>query len=282
MKLACLKSGSDKSLRHFNKLAMLHDFVTPAQSDVIVVLGGDVILLHVVHKTPQLGKPNHGMNSGTVGFLLNELSTDHSRERINKAKLVPVSPLRMHVETNEGETHELLAFNEVALWRQSGQSANLAKCMGGGVAVNQLIGDGLIIATPAGSMAYHVSAGGQILPPGSDLLALTPLAAFLPRRWRGAQLPDNLTIDIRTLDPNKRPVAASADGREANHVIYTRVNRERETAARLPFDPSHSFDERIIGEQFRFDEDQSLQSGQCCQKGQVPKQVNRHFDVKVV
>lgn len=253
MKIACLKSGSEKSLRQFDQLQRLHDFVPPEDADIIVVLGGDGMLLHVVHETMRLEKPIYGMNSGTVGFLLNEFSADHLLDRINAATLVPVSPLQMHVETSAGETRELLAFNEVALWRQSGQSANLEIRIAGRVAVKQLMGDGLIIATPAGSTAYNVSAGGPILPPGCGLLALTPLAAFRPRRWRGAQLPDNLIIEVQTLDPSKRPVGASADGREVSHVTYTRVSKEQQRKARLLFDPSHSFEERIIGEQFRFD-----------------------------
>lgn len=253
MKLACLKSGSEKSLRHYKQLASKHDFVPEDEADVIIVLGGDGMLLHVIHQTLLLNKPIYGMNSGTVGFLLNEFSADNLLERIEAANLVPITPLQMHVETSDGETKEMLAFNEVALWRESGQSANLRISIGGRVALEKLMGDGLIIATPAGSTAYNASAGGPILPPGCGLLALTPLSVFRPRRWRGAQLPDHLTIEVENLDTEKRPLGASADGNDVAHVVNIKVNKDQDRVALLLFDPSHSFEERIIAEQFRFD-----------------------------
>lgn len=253
MKLACLKSGSAKSEQQFDLLADCHEFVPLEQADVIIVLGGDGMLMHVIHETLALQKPIYGMNSGTVGFLLNEFQRDGLRERIGVANLVPISPLQLKVETRDGEVHEMLAFNEVALLRLSGQSANLEIRIADRVALKKLVGDGLIVATPAGSTAYNASAGGPILPPGSGLLALTPLASFRPRRWRGAQLPDHLGIEIRNLDPDKRPVGAAADGHEVNHVVRMRVGKAEGQLGRLLFDPSHSFEERIIGEQFRFD-----------------------------
>lgn len=253
MKLACLKSGAEKSLRHYELLAARYDFVKPEEADVIVVLGGDGMLLTAMHETLSLTKPLYGMNSGTVGFLLNEFGADSLIERIENANQVPMAPLQMQAHTNSGEVHELLAFNEVALLRQSGQSVNLSISIAGRVALKKYIGDGLVVATPAGSTAYNASAGGPILPPGCGLIAITPLAVFRPRRWRGAQLPDNLSIEIETLDPDKRPVGVAADGREVDHVVTTRITRAKGKQAKLLFDPSHSFEERIIGEQFRFD-----------------------------
>ena len=253
MKLACLRSGAEKSLQHYDLLAAQHDFVAPEQADVIVVLGGDGMLLNAMHETLPLKKPLYGMNSGTVGFLLNQFKPDDLVERISKANKVPMAPLLMRAQTSSGEVHELLAFNEVALLRQSGQSANLTIRIEGRVALEKYMGDGLLVSTSAGSTAYNASAGGPILPPGCGLVALTPLAVFRPRRWRGAQIPENLTIEIEILDPDKRPVGAAADGRQINHVVSTRVTLAKRKRAQLLFDPSHSFEERIISEQFRFD-----------------------------
>jgi len=253
VKLACIKSGSAESLHQHIALAQQYGFVEPEEADVIVVLGGDGMLLHAMHDTLPLRKPIYGMNCGTVGFLLNEFNSEDLEQRIEAANLVPIPPLLMKVDTVNGESHELLAFNEVALWRQSGQSANLKLIIAGRVALEKLVGDGLLIATPAGSTAYNASAGGPVLPPGCGLLAVTPLAVFRPRRWRGAQLPDHLVIEVENLDPGKRPLGAAADGREIDHVVQVRVTRAAARAAQLLFDPSHSFEERIITEQFRFD-----------------------------
>lgn len=253
MKLACLNSGSDKSLRQFAELAARYDFVALEEADVIIALGGDGLLLHVMHETLSLRKPIYGMNSGTVGFLLNKFSAANLEERIEAANLVPIPPLLMWVETTDGQSRELLAFNEVALLRHTGQSANLRVTIAGRVALEKLVGDGLLIATPSGSTAYNASAGGPILPPGSGLVALTPLAVFRPRRWRGAQLPDHLPIEVENLDPDKRPLGAAADGREVEQVLRTRVSKAQGQEAQLLFDPTHSFEERIIAEQFRFD-----------------------------
>jgi NAD+ kinase len=210
MKLAVLISGSAKSARQFDLLADRHELVALEQADVIVVLGGDGMLLQEIHETLALQKPIYGMNSGTVGFLLNELQPDGLRERIALANLVPISPLQAKVETRDGEVHEMLTFNEVALLHLSRQSAKLEIRIADRVALQKLVGDGLIVTTPAGSNAYNASASGPILPAGSGLLALTPLASFRPRRWRGAQLPDYLGIESRNLDPSKRPVDAAA------------------------------------------------------------------------
>lgn len=253
MKLACFNSGTEKSLAHFHKLSALYSFVSAEEADVIVVLGGDGMLLQVIHDTLTLGKPVYGMNSGTVGFLLNEFREEDLLQRIESAVSVPIAPLLMQAQTRNGAEKELLAFNEVALWRQSGQSANLSISIEGRMALEKLAGDGLIVATPSGSTAYNASAGGPILPPGCGLLALTPLSVFRPRRWRGAQLPDHLSIEVINLDPEKRPIGASADGHEINHVVRATVRKSRNRQACLLYDRSHSFEERIIGEQFRFD-----------------------------
>lgn len=253
MKLACLKSGAEKSLRHYEQLSAQHQFVSPEEADVIVVLGGDGMLLHAMHETLALQKPLYGMNSGTVGFLLNEFRAEGLVERIEQANLVGMPPLKMETTNSQGQEAELLAFNEVSLLRQSGQSANLQISIEGRVALGRYIGDGLVVATPAGSTAYNASAGGPILPPGCGLLAITPLAVFRPRRWRGAQLPDHLVIEIENLDTVKRPIGAAADGQEVDGVVKTRISKAHGKQAQLLFDPSHSFEERIIGEQFRFD-----------------------------
>lgn len=217
---------------------------------MIVALGGDGLLLRTLHAHLHLGRPTFGMNCGTVGFLMNDYRPDGLAERIAAANEIAIHPLAMSATTVAGESRRLLAFNEVTVTRHSGQSANLEITVDGVERLAHFAGDGVIVATAAGSTAYNLSAHGPIVPIGSSLLALTPVSPFRPRRWRGALLPQTAEIVLRNLDPDKRPLAATADFEEISDVVSVSVREDRAKPVRLLFDPDHSLEERIIAEQF--------------------------------
>lgn len=217
---------------------------------MIVALGGDGLLLRTLHAHLHLGRPTFGMNCGTVGFLMNDYRPDGLAERIAAANEIAIHPLAMSATTVAGESRRLLAFNEVTVTRHSGQSANLEITVDGVERLAHFAGDGVIVATAAGSTAYNLSAHGPIVPIGSSLLALTPVSPFRPRRWRGALLPQTAEIVLRNLDPEKRPLAATADFEEISDVVSVSVREDRAKPVRLLFDPDHSLEERIIAEQF--------------------------------
>jgi NAD+ kinase len=194
--------------------------------------------------------PIFGMNRGTVGFLMNEWRIDGLRERVNGAKAVSVAPLRMDAETVAGERVSSAAINEVSLLRETRQTARIEIEVNGRTVLPELVCDGVLVATPAGSTAYNFSAQGPILPLGANLVALTPISPFRPRRWRGALVPDDLKISLRVLDAEKRPVSAVADQREVRDVARVEVSVDRGLALTLLFDPEHALDERISMEQF--------------------------------
>ncbi len=219
-------------------------------ADVIVALGGDGHMLEVMHKTMHLNKPIYGMNLGSVGFLLNNYSPDFLLERINKANGVILNPLLMEAVTVSGETIRAHAINEVSLWRSSRQAAKIGIDVDGVNRLAELICDGVMVATPAGSTAYNLSAHGQIIPIRAQVLALTPVCPFRPRRWRGALLPQESKIRFTVSEPEKRPVNAAADSFEANQVVTVDVSEDRETTMRLLFDPGQSLEDRVIREQF--------------------------------
>jgi len=224
---------------------------TPAEeADVIVALGGDGFMLQTLHMTQDLDKPVYGMNRGTVGFLMNEYSEPDLVERLETAELAVLNPLRMRAECTDGEAREALAINEVALLRAGSQAAKLAITVDGRLRMAELICDGALVATPAGSTAYNYSAHGPILPIGSDVLAVTAIAAYRPRRWRGALLPKRAHVRIEVLEPEKRPVMADADGRPAGQVLAVEVETAADIAHRVLFDPGHGLEERLIREQF--------------------------------
>lgn len=217
---------------------------------MIVALGGDGLLLRTLHAHLHLGRPTFGMNCGTVGFLMNDYRPDGLAERIAAANEIAIHPLAMSATTVAGESRRLLAFNEVTVTRHSGQSANLEITVDGVERLAHFAGDGVIVATAAGSTAYNLSAHGPIVPIGSSLLALTPVSPFRPRRWRGALLPQTAEIVLRNLDPDKRPLAATADFEEISDVVSVSVREDQSKPVRLLFDPDHSLEERIIAEQF--------------------------------
>ncbi len=219
-------------------------------ADVIVALGGDGFMLQTLHATQPLGKPVYGMNRGTVGFLMNEYAEDALAERVDTAELAVLNPLRMRARCIDGETREALAINEVALLRAGSQAAKLSISVDGKLRMAELICDGTLVATPAGSTAYNYSAHGPILPIGSDVLAVTAIAAYRPRRWRGALLPKGAHVRIDVLEPRKRPVMADADGRPAGQVLSVEVDSATDIEHRVLFDPGHGLEERLIREQF--------------------------------
>ncbi|HSV22324.1 MAG TPA: NAD kinase [Xanthobacteraceae bacterium] len=224
--------------------------VPPADADVIVALGGDGLMLQTLHKFMEAGKPIYGMNRGTVGFMMNEYREDALKDRLAAAEESVIHPLVMHAVDVDGKVHTARAVNEVSLFRQIYLVARLRILVDGKERLAQLDGDGVMVATPAGSTAYNLSAQGPIIPIGAALLALTPINPFRPRRWRGALLPDAAVVTIEVLDPDKRPVAAVADHHEVRFVRTVDIGMEHKIAMRMLFDPGHNLDERILREQF--------------------------------
>ena len=227
-------------------------FVAPEEAELIVALGGDGFILHTLHEMLGRGRvcPVFGMNRGTVGFLMNEWRLDGLVGRLERAKAFSVAPLEMTATTVSGEVFSHHAINEVSLLRETRQTAWIEVTVNGRVVLPELVCDGVLVATPAGSTAYNLSAQGPILPLGSKLVALTPISPFRPRRWRGALIPDDLKIGFRVLDPVKRPVSAVADQREVRDVSTVEVNIDRSDVLTILFDPEHALDERIAMEQF--------------------------------
>lgn len=222
----------------------------PAEADVIVALGGDGFMLQTLHRHGALGKPVFGMKLGTVGFLMNQYRAEDLLERIAAAEPAKLRPLEMHAITESGASVVSLAYNEVSLLRQTRQAAHLSIDLNGQTRLPELICDGVLIATPAGSTAYNFSAHGPILPLGSQTIALTPIAPFRPRRWRGAILKADTEVRFRVLDPYKRPVSATADSHEVRDVVEVTIGESRDRMVTLLFDPEHNLEERILSEQF--------------------------------
>ena len=226
-----------------------HDVGT---SDVIVALGGDGLMLQTLHRSLNAGIPIYGMHRGTVGFLMNDYSEEALPERLGAAQPTLIHPLAMHTTDADGKTREHRAFNEVSLFRQSHQAARLRILIDGKVRLEELVADGVLVATPAGSTAYNLSAQGPIIPIKAPLLALTPISPFRPRRWRGALLPERARITVEVAQAEKRPVAAVADHDEVRNVCRVDIAMDRGGAMTLLFDPGHSLDDRILGEQFGY------------------------------
>jgi NAD+ kinase len=218
--------------------------------DVVVALGGDGFLLQTVHKYLHQQIPIFGMNRGSVGFLLNDYSEQGLIERILKSESTLISPLRMSAKGRDGREHQSLAFNEVALVRQSHQGAKLRIHIDGKVRLDELICDGCMVATPAGSTAYNLSAHGPIIPLTAKALALTPISAFRPRRWRGAVLPHTAEVRFEALEFDKRPISATADTFEVRDVISVDISEAENLKATLLFDAGNGYDERVLAEQF--------------------------------
>ena len=220
------------------------------KADVIVALGGDGFMLQTLHATEHLDVPVYGMNCGTIGFLMNEYGEEDLPERLGVAEEEVVNPLAMLAVSVDGKEHRALAINEVSLLRAGPQAAKLRISVDGKVRMEELVCDGALVSTPAGSTAYNYSAHGPILPIGAEVLALTAMAAFRPRRWRGALLPKTAKVRFDVLDAGKRPVMADADGRSARDILWVEVSSEDRIRHRILFDPGHGLEERLTREQF--------------------------------
>ncbi|HAV07740.1 MAG TPA: NAD kinase [Rhodobacteraceae bacterium] len=250
MKIAFTASDAPVAQTARAVLATRYGAVDEGAADVIVALGGDGFMLHTLHRTQSLDVPVYGMNRGTVGFLMNGYSESDLVARLKAAEEAVLNPLSMRAETVSGEVHEALAINEVSLLRQGPQAAKLKIWVDGRLRLEELVCDGALVATPAGSTAYNYSAHGPILPIGSEVLALTAIAPFRPRRWRGALLAAGAKVRFEVSDPNKRPVMADADSRSVRDVVRVDIASEPGIRHRILFDPGHGLDERLIQEQF--------------------------------
>ncbi len=253
-KIAFLASPADGAQEAAAKLIERYGQAEPAEADVICALGGDGFMLQTLHRYGSLGKPVYGMKLGTVGFLMNHYRDDEPGDdlldRIAKAEPAVLRPLEMIAATESGASVGSLAYNEVSLLRQTRQAAQLRIDLNGQTRLDELVCDGVMVATAAGSTAYNYSAHGPILPLGSSVIALTPIAPFRPRRWRGALLKADTEVRFRILDPYKRPVSATADSHEVRDVVEVTIRESKDRTVTLLFDPEHNLEERILSEQF--------------------------------
>ena len=249
-KIAFVASSVPTAQTALRDLAQLYGDVPQAKADVIVALGGDGFMLQTLHATQGLDVPVYGMNRGTVGFLMNAYHDLDLPARLAVAEEEVINPLHMTALTVDGAMHEALAINEVSLLRAGPQAAKLRITVDGKLRMPELVCDGALLATPAGSTAYNYSAHGPILPIGSDVLTLTAMAAFRPRRWRGALLPKKAVVRFDVIDPAKRPVMADADGKSVRDVVSVEIRSEPGIRHRILFDPGHGLEERLIREQF--------------------------------
>ena len=249
-RIAFLASPTDEARHALSELEARHGACEPEEADVLCALGGDGFMLQTLHRHGGLGKPVFGMKLGTVGFLMNHYRSEELLERIAAAEPAKLRPLEMLAMTEAGASIASLAYNEVSLLRQTRQAAHLSIDLNGQTRVDELVCDGVLVASPAGSTAYNFSAHGPILPLGSHTIALTPIAPYRPRRWRGAILKAHTEVRFRVLDPFKRPVSATADSHEVRDVVEVTIRESSERSVTLLFDPEHNLEERILSEQF--------------------------------
>ena len=249
-KIAFVASNVESAQKALTTLSARYGAVASDKADVIVALGGDGFMLHTLHRMQHLAVPVYGMNRGTVGFLMNSYSEDELDLRLTAAVEEVINPLVMQVKCADGTNHKALAINEVSVLRAGQQAAKLRITVDGKLRLEELVCDGAMISTPAGSTAYNYSAHGPILPIGSDVLALTAVAPFRPRRWRGALLPKTSVVRFDVLEPEKRPVMAAADSQPVRDVISVEIRSEPDVSHRILFDPEHGLEERLIREQF--------------------------------
>jgi NAD+ kinase len=251
-KIAFVASDTAEASEALAKLTKRYGNNQVAEADAIVALGGDGLMLQTMHHHLNSRIPVYGMNRGSVGFLLNDYRENGLKDRLAKAEITIIHPLRMTAHDKNGATHEALAINEVSLFRQIYQAAKLRIAVDETVRLDELICDGILVSTPAGSTAYNLSAHGPILPINAPLLALTPISPFRPRRWRGALLPNDAEVVIEVLEADKRPVSAVADHTEFRDVIKVEVMEESGIEIHMMFDPGHTLAERILSEQFGY------------------------------
>ncbi|MGB7781366.1 MAG: NAD kinase [Pseudolabrys sp.] len=250
--IAFVASHTPEARDAYGRLEKRYGNADPAKADVIVALGGDGLMLQTLHKFMNSGKPIYGMHRGTVGFLMNEFVEERLSERLSNAHITVIHPLVMQARDVQGRSHEHRAINEVSLFRQSAQAAHLRIKIDDQERLAELIADGVLVATPAGSTAYNLSAQGPIIPINAPLLALTAISPFRPRRWRGALLPTKAKVTIEVMDAEKRPVAAVADHDEVRSVRSVDISMDLNISINMLFDPGHNLDERILREQFGF------------------------------
>ena len=248
--IAFLAADTEVARRALRRLGKRYPQVAPDKADIIVALGGDGMMLETLHRFMTKGTPIYGMNCGTVGFLMNKYSEANLPARLAAAQAVRLHPLTMTARTRSGKTVRARAINEVSLLREKAQTAKIRITVDGVMRMAELICDGVLLATSAGSTAYNLSAHGPILPLGSGVLALTPISAFRPRRWRGALLPHSAKVVMEILESAKRPVSAVADSTEVRDVREVSVHEDRAVSLKLLFDPEHNLEERILREQF--------------------------------
>ncbi len=255
-KFACLHDSSEKAVNAYESLAKLYEFINiedkPEQVDCIIALGGDGFMLECLHKYMVLDIPFYGINCGTVGFLLNSYREDNLFDRISRAHSAKLHPLKLHARTLDGSEYNKIAFNEVSLLRETRQAAKIKVVVDHVVRIDEMICDGIMVATPAGSTAYNFSAQGPIIPLGANILALTPISPFRPRRWQGALLPHTSTVFLEIIESKKRPVSAVADFQEVRDVTHVEISEYRKSSVTLLFDPEESLHERVVREQFVF------------------------------
>jgi NAD+ kinase len=249
-KIHFVASQIDEAESVMNSLQKRYGQYEKEEADVIVALGGDGFMLRTLHRYLPVNLPVYGMKLGKVGFLMNRFREDELMQRLNAANLVELNPLCMVAMTEAGSESTALAINEVSLLRQLNQAAHIRILVNGSEKVEELVCDGVLVSTAAGSTAYNFSAQGPILPLGTDAMALTPISPFRPRRWRGAVLPSSARIRFEILDNYKRPVSATADAQEIRNVISVDVYEEKNISLKLMFDPDHTLEQRILDEQF--------------------------------
>jgi NAD+ kinase len=251
-RIAFVASSSPEAQSALARLARRYGNASPEGADVVVALGGDGLMLQTLHRFMTSNKPIYGMNRGSVGFLMNEFREDDLIERLAAAEVNVIHPLVMRAQDAAGRIHEYRAINEVSLFRQTHQAARLRLLVDGTERLSELVADGVLVSTPAGSTAYNLSVQGPIIPIKAPLLALTPISPFRPRRWRGALLPETARVTVVVMEPDKRPVAAVADHDEVRSVTTVDVAMDHGISMRMLFDPGHSLDERIVREQFGY------------------------------
>ncbi|TLP48661.1 MULTISPECIES: NAD kinase [Cohaesibacter] len=251
-KIAFLSTPTEEAERARMRLAHRYGSVPPADADVIVALGGDGLMLQTLHRHMNSGIPIYGMNFGSIGFLMNEFREDDLLDHLQKAEPNEVHPLAMRATDFDGKIHEGLAINEISVFRQTAQAAKLEIHIDGKVRMEELICDGILVATPTGSTAYNLSAHGPILPMDSPLLALTPISPFRPRHWRGALLPNTADVKIVVREPAKRPLSAVADHVEFRSIVEVDIREDESNTCIIMLDPEQGWAERILTEQFRY------------------------------
>jgi len=251
-RIAFVASPVPEARKALARLVRRYGSVPLSKADVVVALGGDGLMLRTLHRLMKSGKPIYGMHRGTVGFLMNDFRVDKLRQRLAAAQKTVIHPLLMRARDDDGRDHEHHAFNEVSLFRQTHQAAKLRILVDGQERLSELVADGVLLATPAGSTAYNLSAQGPIIPIDAPLLALTPISPFRPRRWHGALLPDRARVRVEVQSTDRRPVAAVADHDEVRNVRSVDIQMDHAIGMTVLFDPGHSLDERILREQFQY------------------------------